>query len=217
MTLSPAATIVLTRAAAHPDRLLEFHRKLPTAARHKMIDTLLRDGLIAESAGDYRLGDGSTLIEDVETGMLRTTLAITDEGFRALGLEPPTMSEADIEQEFDLQQDAIDAENARTDADMAPQAAADDVVAQEAATVADALDAAPVPPTAALLARTTLRQAAVAVLAAWDEEVIALRTSSAPWMARWRHCVACWPTARHASPGGACPASPARAPSRRRC
>ena len=129
MTLSPAATIVLTRSAERPDRLLQFHRKLPTAARHKMADVMLRDGLIAETAGDYRLGDGSTLIEDVETGMLRTTLAITDEGFRALGLEPPTMSEADFEQELDLQQDAIDAENARTDADMAPQAVADDVVA----------------------------------------------------------------------------------------
>ena len=129
MSLSPAATIVLTRAAAHPDRLLEFHRKLPTAARHKMIDALLRDGLITETQGDYLLGDGSTLIEDTETGLLRTTLAITDEGFRALALEPPTIGEADIELELDLQQDAIDAGNARTDADMAPHTAADDVVA----------------------------------------------------------------------------------------
>jgi hypothetical protein len=32
MTLSPAAIIVLTRAAERPDRLLEFHRKLPPAA-----------------------------------------------------------------------------------------------------------------------------------------------------------------------------------------
>ena len=33
MSLSPAATIVLTRAAERPDRRLEFYRKLPTAAR----------------------------------------------------------------------------------------------------------------------------------------------------------------------------------------
>ena len=58
MSLSPAATIVLARAAAHPDHHLEFHRKLPTAARHKMIDALLRDGMIAETVGDYRNGAG---------------------------------------------------------------------------------------------------------------------------------------------------------------
>ena len=46
MSLSPAATIVLTRAAERPDHRLEFHRKLPTGGRHKMIDALLREGLI---------------------------------------------------------------------------------------------------------------------------------------------------------------------------
>ena len=35
MSLSPAATIVLTRAAERHDRRLEFHRKLPTGGRHK--------------------------------------------------------------------------------------------------------------------------------------------------------------------------------------
>ena len=49
MSLSPAATIVLTRAAERPDRRLEFHRKLPTGGRHKMIGALLREGLIAYS------------------------------------------------------------------------------------------------------------------------------------------------------------------------
>ncbi len=62
MSLSPTAMIVLTRAAERPDHRLEFHRKLPTAARHKMIDAMLRDGLIVETLGDYRLGDGATLI-----------------------------------------------------------------------------------------------------------------------------------------------------------
>ena len=45
MSLSPAATIVLARAAERTDRRLEFHRKLPTGGRLKMIDALLRDGL----------------------------------------------------------------------------------------------------------------------------------------------------------------------------
>ena len=47
MSLSPAALIVMTRAAERPDHRLQFHRKLPTGGRHKMIDALLRDGLIA--------------------------------------------------------------------------------------------------------------------------------------------------------------------------
>ena len=89
MSLSPAATIVLARAAERPDRRLEFHRKLPTGGRHKMIDALLRDGLIAETHGDYRLGDGALLIEDSATGLMLTTLALTDAGFRALNLDPP--------------------------------------------------------------------------------------------------------------------------------
>jgi len=89
MSLSPAATIVLTRAAERPDRRIEFHRTLPTGGRHKMIDALLRDGLIAETQGDYRLGDGAMLIEDTATGLMLTTLALTDAGFHALKLDPP--------------------------------------------------------------------------------------------------------------------------------
>ena len=84
MSPSPAATIVLTRAAERPDRRLEFHRKLPTAARHKMIDALLRDGLIAETQDEYRLGEGALLIESSATGLMLTTLALTDAGFPAL-------------------------------------------------------------------------------------------------------------------------------------
>ena len=107
MSLSPAATIVLARAAAHPDHHLEFHRKLPTAARHKMIDALLRDGMIAETVGDYHFGAGASLNLEAATGLLLTTLAITDAGFRAIGQEPATVAEA------------------------APPAASDEAVAQE--------------------------------------------------------------------------------------
>jgi biotin operon repressor len=169
MSLSPAAKIVLTRAAERPDHRLEFHRKLPTGGRHKMIDALLRDGLIAETLGDYRLGDGATLIEDAATGLMLTTLALTDAGVATIGRAAPT-------------------ETAAPDADTAPQSARDAAVAQEAAAIADALDAATVAPrpaipsgfagrnlgqaspTAGTSARATLRQAAQAVLAAWDDE-----------------------------------------------
>ena len=145
MPLSPAAKIVLTRAAERPDHHLEFHRKLPTGGRHKMIDALLRYGLITETLGDYHLGDGATLIEDATTGLMLTTLRITDAGLAAIGQEAPTQP------------------------DTAPHAARD-AAAQQAAAIAGAPDAATVAPTPAPLARTTLRHAAQAVLAAWDDE-----------------------------------------------
>jgi biotin operon repressor len=73
--------------------------------------------------------------------MLLTTLRLTDAGFCAIGTEPPT----------------------------APHAASMDAVAQDASDVADARDAAPVPPAGAN-GRDTLRQAAQAVLDAWEDE-----------------------------------------------
>jgi hypothetical protein len=149
MSLSPAATIVLARAAERPDRRIEFHRKLPTGGRHKMIDALLREGLIAETQGDYRLGDGALLIEDSATGLMLTTLALSDAGFRALNLEPPG---ADAE-----------AEPPATDAPTAAHVAA---VQAEALAVADALEAAQGAPVSA--PRASLRDAATTVLAAWD-------------------------------------------------
>ena len=143
MSLSPAATIVLTRAAERPDHRLEFHRKLPTGGRHKMIEALLRDGMIAETQGDYRLGDGALLFENSATGLMLTTLALTDAGFRAINLGTPDT------------------------ADVAPTTASDAAVAQEAMAVADALEAAQAAPTPA--ARTNLRDAAAAVLEEWDD------------------------------------------------
>ena len=145
MSLSPAAAIVLTRAAERPDHRLQFHRKLPTGGRHKMIDALLRDGLIVETLGDYRIGDASTLIEDSATGLMLTTLALTDAGLHAIGQEPPAVEPA---------------------ATVAPTVPSAEAVAQEAAAIASALDAA----TVAATPRANLRTAAAAVLAAWDDQ-----------------------------------------------
>jgi hypothetical protein len=144
MILSPAATLVLTRAAERRDRRLDFHRKLPTGGRHKMIDALLREGLIVETQGDYRLGDGALLIEDSATGLMLTTLALTDAGFRALNLDPPGTG--------------------ATDSPTAPDTAA---VQAEALAVADALEAAQGAPVAT--SRASLRDAAAAVLEEWDD------------------------------------------------
>jgi hypothetical protein len=90
MNLRPARQSP-TRAALRPDHRLEFHRKLPTGGRHKMINALLRDGMIAETRGDYRLGEGCTLVEDTATGLMLTTLALTDAGMAAIGHEVPTV------------------------------------------------------------------------------------------------------------------------------
>ena len=54
-----------------------------------MIDALLRDGLIAETQDDHRLGDGALLIEDSATGLMLTTLALNDAGLRAPKLDLP--------------------------------------------------------------------------------------------------------------------------------
>ncbi len=149
MSLSPAATIVLTRAAERPDRRIEFHRKLPTAARHKMIDAMLRDGLITETQGDYRLGGGALLIENSATGLMLTTLALTGASLRALSLDPPGADQTP-----------------HMGATVAPTVASDATVAQEAMAVADAPEAGHGAPAS----RNTLRHAAVAVLAAWDDQ-----------------------------------------------
>jgi biotin operon repressor len=132
--LSDTARIVLTRAAEHRERLVSFHKKLPAGARHKVAESLLKQGLLEETAGTYR----DAPVTEQDGGMLLTTLRITDAGFRAIGAEPPT----------------------------APRAASPEAVAQEAAAVADALDAAPVAPAGAN-GRDTLRHAALALLDAW--------------------------------------------------
>jgi biotin operon repressor len=141
LKLSDTARIVLTRAAERPDRLATFHRKLPMAARNKVIDSLLRQGVLEETAGSYRT---APIIEQ-DGGLLLTTLRLTDAGFHAIGAEPPV------------------------DAPKAPHAASTDTVAQDAAEVTEARDAAAVPPAGAN-GRDTLRQAAQMVLDAWEDE-----------------------------------------------
>ncbi len=178
MSLSPAATIVLARAAERPDRRIEFHRKLPTGGRHKMIDALLREGLIAETQGDYRLGDGALLIEDSATALMLTTLALTDAGFRALNLDLPG------------------AEPLATDAPTAAHVAA---VQAEALAVADALEAAQGAPQPA--PRASLRDAAAAVLAAWDGQTEDARLGLADAIVALRAALAAKPGRPAREPG----------------
>lgn len=149
MSLSPAATIVLSRAAERPDHRLEFHRKLPTGGRHKMIDALLRDGLIAETQGEYRIGDGSTVIEDASTGLMLTTLILTDTGFRALGRESAAAAMP-------------------TETHTAPYAPPRSSALHAGGNDANAACEPPVAATGLVARKPSLREAATALLAAWD-------------------------------------------------
>ena len=151
MSLSPAAAIVLTRAAERPDHRLQFHRKLPTGGRHKMIDALLRDGLIVETLGDYRLGDASTLIEDAATGLMLTTLALTDAGLAAIG-------------RTDGSEVAIVATPPHTDSHAAIVGAAPVCGGQSENAACES----PVPATGMARSKRSLRAAAEALVAAWD-------------------------------------------------
>jgi hypothetical protein len=182
MSLSPAATIVLARAAERTDGRLEFHCKLPTGGRHKMIDALLREGLITETQGDYRLGDGALLIEDSATGLMLTTLALTDAGFRALNLAAPESEPV-----------------AETDATDAPTAAHVAAVQAEAVAVADALEAAQGAPVSA--PRASLRDAAAAVLAAWDGQTEDARLGLADAIVALRAALAAKPGRPAREPG----------------
>src|ERR1035437_7276139 len=126
MSLSDTGRIVLTRAAAHDDRLASFHKKLPAGARNKVIDSLRNQGLLEETRGTYR----SAPTTEQGDGMLLTTLRITDAGFRAIDLDPPTTTEADTE--LDLrQEEQVDAENAADVAATVPQTASAVTVAMD--------------------------------------------------------------------------------------
>jgi hypothetical protein len=148
--LSDTALVLLNNAATRDDRLVEPPNHLPAAARNAVVRSLLKQGLLIEDA--IELNHPLAWRTDEGDADLRCSIALrmTDDGFRALNLDPP-QSEA-----------AADA--AATDAATVPDAAA---VQAEALAVAEALEAAqgatvPAP-------RASVRDAATAVLEAWDD------------------------------------------------
>jgi biotin operon repressor len=167
--LSDTARIVLTRAAEHPERLVSFHKKLPAGARHKVAESLLKQGLLEETAGAYR----DAPVTEQDDGMLLTTLRTTDAGFHAIGAEPPTAPHAAsadaVAQEASAVADALDAAptapagaNGRDTLRQAAQALLDawrGIASLDAVAIADAMNpaiarldaalAAPAPRTAA--------------------------------------------------------------------
>jgi hypothetical protein len=118
-----------------------------------MIDALLRDALIAETLGDYRLGDAATLIEDTATGLMLTTLVLTDTGLAAIG-------------RTDGVGDAAAALAPFTDSQAAFASAALHCGGQSESAACES----PVPTTGMVGSQWALRAAAEALVAAWDAD-----------------------------------------------
>ena len=152
--LSDTALVLLNKAATRDDRLVEPPNHLPAAARNAVVRSLIKQGLLVEDA--VEINHPLAWRTDESDADLRCSIALrmTDDGFRALNMDPPRTEPAE--------DDETGATG--TDAPTAPDAAA---VQAEALAVAGALEAAQDAPVPAL--RASLRDAAAAVLKAWDD------------------------------------------------
>jgi hypothetical protein len=89
MSLSNTQRAVLTAAAQHPERLAVPLERLPAGARKKVAEALLRQNLVAstqtpsQDAGALWPVDGESVL-----------LQITDDGLRAIGIEPTPPQDA---------------------------------------------------------------------------------------------------------------------------
>lgn len=164
MKLSDTQRAILTAAAQHPKHLALPPERLPAGALQKVAQALLKNDLvIAVSARAYNAADAW------QVDGVPHLLKITDDGLRAIGIDP----NADAAPEEDEQSPAaIARRNAERLA--AEQAAPQrDVYADGQGAEAEAWgadnDGEPDAP-AATAPRTSLRDAATALLAAWDDE-----------------------------------------------
>ncbi len=166
--LSDTQRVNLSAAAQHEMGLARTPKTLPAAARNAVFRSLIKNNLLTEiNAPREHVGLGWRQDEDGTWIVAR----ITDEGLRAIGIDP---NEGAAREEDEQSAEAIARRNAERRA--AAEAAAP--VADTAPTDgenADAEDApaedaepAQVAPTPA--PRASLRDAATAVLAAWDDE-----------------------------------------------
>ena len=175
MKLSETALIVLNGAAGRDDRLTPRRTSVPPVVDVNACRALVKQGLVEMVRAPAGVSDIVTVRED-DSPM---AFVISDAGFRALNLEPPGRAETAATdattaphtgEDDEAAHDAVTACEAATDAATTPHTGADAEVGPNVAAAADAPDAAPVVPADASPARTTLRQAAAALLAAWDDE-----------------------------------------------
>ena len=154
--LSDTQRVILSAAAQHEMGLARAPKTLPAAARNAVFRSLIKNNLLTEmnSPRDY-VGPGWRQDEDGAWIVAR----ITDEGLRAIGIDP---NEGDLV------------------ADTAPMVAPETTAGESPAATDEAAQAAPLKEEIALLNqllatpaaihRTSLRDAAAAVLATWDDQ-----------------------------------------------
>jgi hypothetical protein len=155
--LSDSQLVILSAAAQHEMGLARAPKNLPAAARNAVFRSLIKNNLLTEiNAPREHVGLGWRQDEDGTWIVAR----ITDEGMRAIGIDPN-------------EGDAV--------ADTAPMVAPDAMAGDSPAPAAEGAHTAPLTEDIALLdqalaapmatPRASLRDAAAAVLAAWDDEV----------------------------------------------
>jgi hypothetical protein len=167
--LSDSQRVILSAAAQHEMGLARAPKTLPAAARNAVFRSLIKNNLLTEiNAPREHVGFGWRQDDDGTWIVAR----ITDEGLRAIGIDP---NEGDVEAG---EPDCSGIEGSVPDT--APTVAPAAEPATQDAKVADAAQAAPLTEEIAMLdqalaaraaaPRTSLRDAAAAVLAAWDDE-----------------------------------------------
>ncbi|MCZ8147238.1 MAG: DUF3489 domain-containing protein [Roseomonas sp.] len=164
--LSDTQRVILSAAAQHEMGLARAPKTLPAAARNAVFRSLIKSNLLTEiNAPREHVGLGWRQDEDGTWIVAR----ITDEGLRAIGIDP---NAGDAAEEDEQSAEAIArrnaerlaaAEAATPVADTAPMGG-EDTAEGDAPT--EEVEPAQGAPTPAL--RASLRDAAAAVLAAWD-------------------------------------------------
>ena len=154
--LSDTQRVILSAAAQHEVGLARAPKTLPAAARNAVFRSLIKNNLLTEiNAPRDFIGLGWRQDDDGTWIVAR----ITDDGLRAIGIDPN-------------ERDAV--------ADTAPTVAPDDAAGESPAPANEAAQAAPLTEEIALLdqllaapaatPRATLRDTAAAILAAWDDQ-----------------------------------------------
>ncbi len=167
--LSDTQRVILSAAAQHEMGLARAPKTLPAAARNAVFRSLIKNTLLTEiNAPREHVGLGWRQDEDGTWIVAR----ITDEGLRAIGIDPNEGDAGGGEPDCSGIEGSVP--------DTAPTVAPAAVPAAQDATVAEAAQAAPLAEEIALLdqalparaasPRTSLRGAAAAILAAWDDE-----------------------------------------------
>jgi hypothetical protein len=166
MKLSDTQRAILAAAAQHPEHLAYPPERLPAGAKLKVAQALLKNDLV--------IGVHRTAYEAIAKWTVdgdEMLLKITDEGLRAIGIDP---NAGDAAEEDEQSAAAITRRNAERRAAAAAAAPVADTApaggedAEEAAAPAEEAEPAQAAPTPA--PRASLRDAAQRVLDAWDDE-----------------------------------------------